>query len=127
MRCSKKSRVLRTRHPDWLYHLIKERELSASSVVRRGGVVVGDINPDFLEVVCRLWRQFVALHLRLRFFFHFFLNAVISAWTCSAGMERLARIESIPRLILSRTSAFQTSSRCFRRRRPSRTTSLAVS
>jgi hypothetical protein len=70
---------------------------------------------------------FVALHSRPRCLFHFFLNVVICAWTCSAGMVRPERIEFIPCLILSRTSAFQTSSRCFKRRRPSRTTSLAVS
>src|SRR6516162_6707856 len=44
-------------------------------------VVASDIYPKFPEVVSRFWRQFVALHLRLRFFFHFFLNAAISALT----------------------------------------------
>jgi hypothetical protein len=81
-------------------------------LIRYGRIVVGDINPDFLEVLFRLWRQFVALRLRLRFFFRFFFNALISAWTWSAGWGDRRRRHLTP----SRTSAFQTLSRCFRRR-----------
>jgi hypothetical protein len=51
---------------------------SCSSAAIRKSTIARDW---LLEVVSRFWRQFVALHLRLRFFFHFFLNAAISALT----------------------------------------------
>jgi hypothetical protein len=43
------------------------------------------------------------------------------------AQDSIARYDGQYNWILLRTSAFQTSSRCFRRRSPSRTTSLAVS
>jgi hypothetical protein len=80
-------------------------------VVGGGWIIPGDVTPDILQVGQSFLRQLLAFHLAAGDFDHFFLKAAIFVCTCSAEWVRPARTESMPALILLRTSLLQTSSR----------------
>ena len=80
-------------------------------LIRRRRIIRSDIGPDFLQVGQSLRRELAALHSGARLAVCRLLKAAISVLTRSAERARPARMESIPSLILPRTSFFQTSSR----------------